>query len=33
VPNSRSKTTRGLFSAIRGRVGVSHDRVLLYAQL
>ena len=28
-PNNRSKTTRGLFSAISGRVGVSQDRVLL----
>ena len=32
-PNSRSNTTRGLFSAISGSVGVSHDSVLLYAQL
>jgi hypothetical protein len=28
-PNSRSNTTRGLFSAISGRVGVRHDSVLL----
>ena len=33
VPNSRSNTTRGLFSAISGNVGVRHDSVLLYAQL
>jgi hypothetical protein len=26
-PNSRSNTTRGLFSAISGSVGVSHDSV------
>ena len=32
-PNSRSNTTRGSFSDISGRVGVSHERVLLYAQL
>ncbi len=28
-PNSRSNTTRGLFSAINGSVGVRHDSVLL----
>ncbi len=33
APNSRSNTTRGLFSDINGSVGVSHDSVLLYAQL
>ena len=32
-PNSRSNTTRGSFSDISGSVGVSHDSVLLYAQL
>ena len=29
APNRRSNTTRGLFSAISGSVGVSHDSVLL----
>src|SRR5437870_1945303 len=33
APKSCSKTTRGLFSDIRGNVGVSHESVLLYAQL
>ena len=33
APNSRSNTTRGLFSVISGSVGVSHEIVLLYAQL
>ena len=33
APNRRSNTTRGSFSDISGSVGVSHDSVLLYAQL
>src|SRR6476620_8595508 len=33
APNRRSNTTRGLFSVIKGSVGVSHEIVLLYAQL
>ena len=33
APNSRSNTARGLFSVIKGSVGVSHESVLLYAQL
>jgi hypothetical protein len=33
APKSRSNTTRGLFSDIRGSVGVNHESVLLYAQL
>ena len=32
-PNSRSKTTRGLFSIGSGVVGVRHEIVLVYAQL
>ena len=31
-PNSRSKTTRGLFSIGSGVVGLRHEMVFVYAQ-